>query len=221
VAGGRTIGRAKERGAGVATTDGHDRRHAQVLDEGAHDRDANRQLDARLDAVDEHLFGRRVRAVERVHRPTGLDSAPHRRIQAATKLVSPQVFVARSVGRRDAKVGQELGPEVGLRLNAGNAEEARRDAHRRTVRDGGPAGVFHARGVERLLKGDVHVLVRLLVVDDNVHVRLGQQLLGVPRVRRHHAVVFADLRRPLEHLHRVGVVGHPAGGGAGGEQVSR
>ncbi len=66
----------------------------------------------------------------------------------------------------------------------------------------------HARRFDRLLERDVHVHVRLLVVDDDVHVVL---VLGVvtrrPADRRRaHAVELADLRVALQHLQAVGVV---------------
>ena len=72
--------------------------------------------------------------------------------------------------------------------------------------------VFHAvhGRIERLAHGDVHVLVHLLVVDDDVHVLAGEVLGGtgllLEGLGRGHAVELADLGGALQHLDRVGVV---------------
>lgn len=67
----------------------------------------------------------------------------------------------------------------------------------------------HGR-LERLAHGDVHVLVHLLVVDDDVHVLAGEVLGGalllLEGLGRGHAVELADLGGALQHLDRVGVV---------------
>ncbi len=125
--------RAKERRARVAARDGRHGRHHQVLDEGAHDRDAELALGVRHDI-----------------RHGGLDA-------------------------RD-------------RLDARGVEAGR---------------------VHRLLPLDVLELVHLFVVDQDVHVVLRQLILVLRHDhRRAHAVELADLRRALQHLHAVLVVGH-------------
>lgn len=63
--------------------------------------------------------------------------------------------------------------------------------------------VLHG-GLERLADGDVHVLVHLLVVDDDV-VHVGGVILGL-HLGRGHAVKLANLGRALQHLHAVGVI---------------
>ena len=63
-----------------------------------------------------------------------------------------------------------------------------------------------ARGVEGLLKRNVSELVRLLVVDEQVHVGSRERLLVVEDGGRGHAVELANLRRALQHLHAVLVI---------------
>ena len=63
--------------------------------------------------------------------------------------------------------------------------------------------VASARGVEGLLKRNVSELVRLLVVDEQVHVGSRERLLGVDDGGRGHAVELANLRRALQHLNRI------------------
>lgn len=72
----------------------------------------------------------------------------------------------------------------------------------------------HGR-LERLARGDVHVAVHLLVVDDDVEVLAREvrptALLRAKGLGRGHAVELADLGGALEHLDAVGVCGRGGG----------
>jgi hypothetical protein len=74
--------------------------------------------------------------------------------------------------------------------------------------------VLHGRA-ERLARGDVHVAVHLLVVDDDVEVLRGEvdglALVDLEGLGRGHAVELADLGGALEHLDGVGVCGKGGG----------
>jgi hypothetical protein len=73
-----------------------------------------------------------------------------------------------------------------------------------TLRVSGVRQVLHG-GPKRLADGDVHMLVHLLVVDDDV-VHVGRDRTIGQHLGRGHAVELADLGGALEHLDRVGVV---------------
>lgn len=185
----RTVRGAKERGAGARARDGHDARHGQVLNERARDDDAHGHQDARGDALDHRivlLLGRKC-------------------ILAIIQPLSQGLLRQRVRGRLVAVVVLEICDLCHIRLVVVVLFfTAKHDLL--------PVeGVRFRRLVEAargngLLKGDVRVLVRLLVKDDDVHVRRRQDVLLGPRLGRHHPVELANLRRALEQLQGLALV---------------
>jgi hypothetical protein len=111
----------------------------------------------------------------------------------------------REVATPLALAGDGVGVAGGQRHARGQRRAASEEAVLRAQVPAATGGILAMhRRAERLADGDVHVLVHLLVVDDDVvHVLDGG--LGLD-LGRGHAVKLADLRRALEHLHAVGVV---------------
>ena len=174
-------GRAEERGARVATRDGHDSRVHQVLNEGARDDDFERVPRALRDTCDVLLDLRRVG--ERSHPVASGCSV---------------TFVgghARRDGRRRLGTLHRSPECVTRRPGEGGLQSSGLGCAERGER-------------ERLLERNVDVLVHLLVVDDDVHVVARELGSRVKHLGRGHAVELADLGGALEHLDAVGVCVH-------------
>ena len=181
------ISRAVQGGASVAAGDGGDGREHVVLDERTSDGDAQLQADAALD---------------------GRDDAVHSLKES---------FSAKS--RRSSLLGG-VGNLVGVLLGAGDKTGNGSDvvatgvllrATEKLLQISRLGGRVNAASTQSLLKLDVNKLVRLLIIDHDVHVRAGQRLGHVEDGGRRHAVELANLRRALQHLNRVLVCEHGKG----------
>lgn len=204
------VGRAEQRRAGVATRDGHDGRHHQVLDEGTGNGDGDRHPDAVVDHLNEGRaavvpVGAAATVAERLE--CGPVARRARSVEESAALRSTgRVVVALALADlagdgRSEGAGHLLG-NVGV----GEADRAPAKDARSTRRAHAAGAVAKAGRVERLGERDVLQLVGLLVVDHDVHVRRRQAVDDVEDGRRRHAVELADLRRALQHLDRVLVV---------------
>ena len=175
----RLTRRAVQGGASVASGDGGDGREHVVLDERTRKGDADLGADAGLDDGDE--------LVHNLLSGLGLGQG----VKGDGRLVLG------NLAKRISNLVAEILHLVPCACRTTKQDVDVLTSHR-----------IDAGSTQSLLKLNVNQLVRLLVVDHNIHVRGGKRLLVVKDVGRGHAVELANLRRALQHLNRVLVCEH-------------